>query len=93
MNGTLTATTNASGQATFSGLSDNTAGTYTLTAKSKSGSVSTLSSPFTITAAAATTLSFVTQPNSTMAGAILNAVNVLAKDKFGNFVSRNDGRL
>ena len=85
LNGTLSAVTNASGQAIFNTLSENIAGNYMLTARS--GSINTLSSPFTITAAAATTLAFVTQPNNTLAGSTLNPVNLLAKDKFGNVVT------
>ena len=82
LNGTLSAVTNASGQAIFSTLSETIVGTYTLTAKS--GLISTPSNPFTITAAGAATLSFVSQPSAAMASAILNPVNLLAKDKYGN---------
>ncbi len=84
LNGTLTATTSASGQATFSGLSDNIAGTYTLTAKS--GSVSAASSSFTIGAAAATTLSFTTPPPASIIVNTTFAPVVLATDVYGNAV-------
>ncbi len=84
LNGLLTATTNAAGLATFSGLSDTVAGTYTLTAAT--GSITGLSTPFAITAGAVTVLSFVTQPVSTTAGSILSAVVIQASDQFGNVV-------
>ncbi len=54
LGGTLTATTDSSGHATFSDLSVNTAGTYQLAAVS--GSLSTVSSSFTITPSTASVL-------------------------------------
>src|SRR5204862_514091 len=70
--GTLSGTTTVAavaGVATFPGLSINKVGTgYTLTANS--GSLSgTTSTPFNITAGAATQLSFSVQPSNTVAGA------------------------
>ena len=57
LGGTLTATTDATGHATFSDLSVNTAGTYQLMAVS--GSLSTVSSSFTISPSTASALIFV----------------------------------
>jgi len=84
LSGTLTATTDASGNATFSNLSDTKEGTYTLNAIS--GLTSTTSNPFNITAAAPSKLTYVTQPNNTTAGATLNAVTLQLVDKYGNDV-------
>ena len=84
LNGTLTATTNASGLATFSGLSDTTAGTYTLTATA--GTVTGLSSSFIIATASVATLSFTTQPASITAGNTVGPVVVKADDSFGNLL-------
>src|SRR5205807_1856409 len=72
--GTLSGTTTVTavaGVATFPGLSINKVGTgYTLTANS--GSLSgTTSTPFNITAGAATQLSFSVQPSNTVAGAAI----------------------
>ena len=80
--GTATATTNSSGLATFSNLSVDIAGTYSLTASA--GSVSGNSSSFTITPSAAATLAFLTQPTGTTAGSTINSVTVKASDSFGN---------
>ena len=82
LNGTLTATTNASGLATFSGLSDNTAGTYTLTATA--GTATGLSSSFTIGTAGLASLAFTTGPVSITAGNAVGPVVVKAVDPFGN---------
>jgi len=83
--GTLALATNAAGQVAFSNLVENVAGNYTLTA-SCTGTTSILSNPFTISAAAAASLAFLTQPSSTTAGLVLNAVTVQVVDKFGNDV-------
>ena len=91
----LTATTNSSGQATFSGLKENTIGTYTLTATytpTTGSSVTTNSSGSYIVTSSAGTMAFTTQPNtsspSVPAGANnLSAVVVTITDSFGNKVS------
>jgi CSLREA domain-containing protein len=86
LNGTTTLTTDSSGVATFSNLSLNTAGSYTLTASS--GPVSRESDSFTISAAAAATLEFIQEPTNVTAGATINpAVNVRVVDAFGNVVT------
>ena len=85
LNGTLTATTNASGLATFSGLSDSTAGTYSLTAAA--GTVTALSSSFTIGTAGLASLAFTTEPVGATAGVTLGPVVVKAVDSFGNILS------
>jgi hypothetical protein len=88
--GTLTATTNIWGEATFTGLSITKAGTgYTLLASSSgySGSVST---PFTVTAAAASKLA-ITSPASiagtASATANIGAITVERQDTYGNTVT------
>ncbi len=84
LRGTLSAVTNAEGDAIFSTLSENVAGTFTLRAAFQA--VSTTSSSFTITAAAAAKLTFATQPAGTAAGSSIKGVSVLVTDKFGNVV-------
>jgi hypothetical protein len=71
------------GTATFSNLSLNTAGSYTLTASS-TGLVSATSPSFTITAAAPAKVAFTTQPVGGQAGAAIPAVVVQVQDSFGN---------
>ena len=61
LSGTSTQTTDANGNATFSSLTVNAVGIYTLTATS-GGLSSPLSSPFSITAGPATQISFTQQP-------------------------------
>ena len=85
LNGPTTATTNASGLATFSGLSITTPGTYTLNA-SATGYAAT-SSSFIISAAGLNALSFTTGPSNFQAGNTMNAIVVKATDSFGNAVS------
>ncbi|KQR65396.1 hypothetical protein ASF98_09735 [Arthrobacter sp. Leaf337] len=85
LSGTLTATTDTWGEATFTGLSINKAGTgYTLLASSPgvSGSVS---APFTVTAAAAAQL-VVTGPAAGTASAAANIgpFTVQRQDAYGN---------
>src|SRR5207248_2870335 len=85
LSGTTLQTTDASGVATFSNLSINLTGSKNLTASS--GAVSVLSSAFTITAAAVSTLTFGQPPTDATAGALISpAVTVLAKDSLGNNV-------
>jgi len=72
LNGTLTATTNSSGQATFSNLSVPTAGTYDLTAST--GAVATTSNSFSISSGIS--LAFQTEPSGASAGSTLSPVIV-----------------
>lgn len=86
--GTLSGTTTvavSNGQATFTGLSIDKAGTgYTLLASSASLANGT-STSFAISPAAATVLAFVTTPGNTRAGvAFTNQPAVEAQDAFGN---------
>src|SRR5207253_2048823 len=86
--GTLSGTTTqaaVSGVATFGTLNIDKTGTgYTLTASS-TGLAATTSTGFAVTAAAATRLVFTVQPGNTAAGsAITPAVQVTARDAFGN---------
>jgi hypothetical protein len=85
--GTLSGTTTVAavgGVATFSTLSIDKSGTgYRLAATS--GSLTRTSGAFSITAAAATQLSFTVQPGTTTAGATITpSVRVAALDDFGN---------
>ena len=64
--GTLAATTDASGNAVFSTLAVDMPGTYTLRATAQSKTAP--SGPFTITSAAASSLSFATQPVNASSG-------------------------
>jgi hypothetical protein len=82
------------GVAVFSTLSINLAGTgYTLTATS-SGLTPAISNAFNITAAAADSLVFTTQPIATTAGqAVSPAVQVAARDSLGNVVTSFTGNV
>ena len=84
LSGTTTATA-VSGVATFSTLAITKSGAgYTLTATATALSDG-VSAPFTIAAGAAVSLSFTTQPGTTMAGqSIAPAVQVSAQDLLGN---------
>jgi hypothetical protein len=78
--------TDGSGIATFSSLSVDLAGSKQLSASSGALTPAT-SSAFTVSAAAAATLTFVVEPASTTAGvAIAPAVQVRAQDALGNDV-------
>ena len=83
--GTTPLTTNAACEVVFSNLSEDVAGTYSLIASAE-GLSNVTSNSFTITAAAADAL-FLSQPNSTTAGTILNPVTVQIADQFGNAVA------
>ncbi|MDR6505127.1 hypothetical protein [Arthrobacter oryzae] len=88
LSGTLTATTNIWGEATFTGLSINKAGTgYTLIA-SRAGYSGAVSTPFAVTAAAATQLG-VTGPASGTASsaATVGPFTVERQDAYGNPVT------
>jgi N-acetylneuraminic acid mutarotase len=85
-----TATTNASGDATFAGVSLNHVGTgYTLKATDSSANPLTATSgSFNISAAAAATISYTTPPSNAVAGAnITPPIVVHAQDANGNPVA------
>ncbi|MBP1135139.1 hypothetical protein JOE31_001371 [Arthrobacter sp. PvP023] len=87
LSGTVTASTNGWGEVTFSGLTITRAGTYTLIATSP-GYAGMVSSPFTVTAAAATQLS-ITGPSSGTASttAIIGPFVVQRRDAYANPVT------
>ncbi len=80
--GTYTAITSAAGQAVFSNLVEDTAGAYTLSASG--AGLSATSTPFVISAASPTSLLFVNQPGTTVAGSVIGPVTAQALDAFGN---------
>jgi len=76
------------GVATFSNLTLDTAGGYTLTASDTADSLtSAASNSFTISPAAATQLVFTTQPTDGTAGVALSSVVLSIEDQFGNMES------
>ena len=80
-------TTDASGNATFNGLSLNKVGTgYTLTVSNATPLTAT-SNSFNIVAGAATQLVFTTQPASVVAPSTLNTIAVTEEDAGGNTVT------
>ncbi|MGA3066468.1 MAG: S53 family peptidase [Tepidisphaeraceae bacterium] len=83
--GTLSAVVSA-GQAKFSDVLIDGAGNYTLSAGDSAGSVTgAVSNSFTVNAAAAAKLVYVTEPTNTTAGvAVSPAVVVDVEDQFGN---------
>ncbi len=92
--GSLAGTTTASvsgGIATFTGLTLNTAGSYTLGENTAGGLTGPSSGSFTITAAGTNHLSFSIQPSNTTAGtAIGPAVKVEVLDPNGNLVASDN---
>jgi len=77
-------------------LSVDTAGTYKLDAadSTNSGVTSTVSNPFTITASTSNDhLVFLTQPQSTTAGASLGTVEVAIEDQYGNTVTSDNDSI
>jgi hypothetical protein len=88
LGGTLTATTNGSGVATFTDLAiSGAAGDRTLSF-SASGLTSVESNTVTITAGPASTLVFTVQPSNTQVGATITPpVQVTAIDAFGNIAT------
>jgi len=95
--GTLSGTTSVAavnGVATFANLSINKAGTgYTLQATA-SGLTGATSTSFNITPAAASVLAFTGQPSNTTAGATISpAVQVTARDAFGNTATAFTGTV
>jgi uncharacterized repeat protein (TIGR01451 family) len=91
LNGTLTEPA-SSGVATFSDLSIDKAGTYTLAAAD--GSLTAVSNSFLISAASATQLVYLQQPTSTTAGSTITpAVEVAVEDQFGNILTSDSDNV
>ena len=87
LNGTLTQTA-VNGVATFPGLGINTAGIGDTLTAGATGFVTTTSTPFNVTAAAASKLVFTQQPTNVPAGgAITPSVQVSIEDTFNNVVT------
>lgn len=83
LSGVLTANTDATGVATFTGLSMTQAGTYQLVATG--AELTTDSALFTISAAAPSSIAFIQQPTDAAAGVPISpSVTVQLKDEFGN---------
>jgi hypothetical protein len=92
LNGIFTVTA-VNGIATFTNLSLNTAGDYTLKATDSTLSSAT-SNSFHVNAAAATQLAFMQQPGSTTAGsAISPSVKVVLEDQFGNALTSGSSNV
>jgi hypothetical protein len=85
--GGTTKRASAGGAATFNDLVVTKAGTYRLTA-TVPGLPAALSQPFTVGAAAASRLVFVTQPATITAGGLLPPIVVQLVDQFGNPAAR-----
>jgi hypothetical protein len=83
LSGTRKVTADATGAASFSGLSLNKIGVNFLLTASASGAASIKSTRFNVTSVPVATLSFMTVPRSTTAGASLGAVTVQALDANG----------
>ena len=91
LGGTLTATA-LNGVATFSGLTLNKTGAFTLTATTpvSSGTVSATTATFNVTPAAATQMVVTTQPATAVVGAVIGGttgIKVTIEDSFGNTVT------
>ena len=69
----------------FGDLVENTVGTYSLRAAA-SGLASIISNTFTISVGTPSTLIYLSQPNSTTAGTVLNPVTLKVTDSFGNLI-------
>jgi uncharacterized repeat protein (TIGR03803 family) len=92
LSGTLTVAA-VNGIATFSNISSNTAGNYTLRAADGSLAVA-VSSSFAVTPAAAASLVFTQQPTDVAAGNMISpAVAVEVVDQFGNIVTGNSSNV
>ena len=90
-NGVLPAlTTNSLGLVTFSTLTEDKVGSYTLKATPKSYATHTALSPFSIIASDAYGLTFSVQPTNTQATKTINAVTVQIVDAYGNPVGQSD---
>ncbi|MGC8642287.1 MAG: hypothetical protein ACP5XB_20690, partial [Isosphaeraceae bacterium] len=91
LGGTLTATA-SNGVATFSGLTLDTAGTgYTI--RISTGSISTTSSPLSVTAAAPAQLVVTSQPPANVTAGTGFGLTATVEDRFGNVVTSFDGSL
>ncbi len=90
--GSTTAAPVQNGVATFSNLVLDTAGSYTLSASTGSGSGVT-SSPISISPAAATRVAFVQIPTAGTAGQVLGSALATIEDQFGNVVSGYSGSV
>ena len=88
LGGTISATTDATGLATFPGVTESQAGTYTLLAQA-AGFVSATSNPFTISAGAASAIHATagTPQIATVGAAFANALQATVVDSLGNPVS------
>ena len=76
--------TDSNGLASFSNLTWNTAGTYTLAASASGLTATGNSSSFTISAGSPTNLVFTTQPAAASAGSVMSTVVVKIEDSLGN---------
>jgi uncharacterized repeat protein (TIGR01451 family) len=92
LNGTLTVT-EVQGVATFSNLSIDTVGNYKLGAVEDTLNLNTTSSPFNISAAAASKLVFTEQPVSTSAGNTLAQVQVAVEDQYNNIETSDNAPI
>ncbi len=89
----VTATADASGNATFS-LTIDTAGSWTVTATDSTQNVTTTSSPITIAATSASKLLFTTNPPSAVASTTATfSVGVSVTDAYGNVVTTNGDQI
>jgi hypothetical protein len=91
LNGTLTVQASG-GVASFSNLSLNVVGTYTLAATDTTDSnvIGVTSGSFTVNPAAASQLVFVNQPITTITGITERAIAVDVEDPFGNIVTTDN---
>jgi NADH/NAD ratio-sensing transcriptional regulator Rex len=94
LGGTLTVAA-FDGVATFTGISVNTAGSFTLSASDTADTLAAVqSNGFTVSPAAAATLVFVQQPTSAIAGAsITPPIQVAIEDSFGDVVTSDDANV
>jgi hypothetical protein len=84
----VTQSTNAQGAASFTGVTLTKAGTgYQLTAASTGGYTSAVSSGFNVTAAAASKLTYDSEPGNVTAGSNLGSFAVRLRDTYDNAVS------
>ena len=84
--GAQTLTTDATGDAVFSPVTEDRAGNYVLQATA-TGLAGIRSASFTISAASAATLSFLTQPKNAAAGNNLGTVTAQLYDQYGNAIT------
>ena len=78
---------NSAGQAVFQGLTEDAAGTYTLSA-TVSGAQAVPSNSFIVSPATSTArISFGSEPSNAVAGATLNPVTIQIADTYGNAIA------